>query len=312
MNGVEVLTFGETMAALRAEEPGPLRLARSLRLGVAGAESTVAIGLARLGHRARWAGRVGADEFGGLVTDRLRAERVDVASLSVDDCAPTGLLVREQRTADLARVRYYRSGSAGSRLCAADLAGALDAGARLLSFSGITPALSATAREATAAAVAHAVAADWPVCFDVNYRSALWSRSEAAEALRGLALVSTVVVGGPAELELVAGPDPVAALLAGGVRDVLVKDGERGATLYTAAGTWSEPAVPVTAVDVVGAGDAFTAGYLSALLDGLPEQPRLARAVAVAAFAVASAGDWEGLPTREELTLATAPGTTMR
>ncbi|HEY3611759.1 MAG TPA: PfkB family carbohydrate kinase, partial [Pseudonocardiaceae bacterium] len=149
----DVLTFGETMAVLRAVEPGPLRLAGSLRLGVAGAESTVAIGLARLGHAARWVGRVGDDEFGRLVLDRLRAETVDITHASTDD-APTGLLVREQRTADLARVRYYRTGSAGSRLSVGDLVPALADGARLLLLSGITPALSTSALAATRAAVA--------------------------------------------------------------------------------------------------------------------------------------------------------------
>jgi 2-dehydro-3-deoxygluconokinase len=301
---VDLLTFGETMAVLRAETPGPLRLAHSLRLSLAGAESTVAIGLSRLGHTARWVGRVGDDEFGRLVVERLRAERVDVAAVTVDS-APTGLLVREQRTADLARVRYYRSGSAGSLLCAADLAPALADGARLLLLSGITPALSETALAASQAAVAHA----GDICFDVNYRSALWSREQAADVLAPLAAASTIVVGDRAELELVGGPDPVPALLAGGVREVVVKEGEHGATVWTADGNWSTPARPVTVVDVVGAGDAFLAGYLSGRLDGLDLTARLDRAVAVAGFAVSSMGDWEGLPTRAELPLT---GATLR
>jgi 2-dehydro-3-deoxygluconokinase len=296
---VDVLTFGETMAVLRAEAPGPLRLAHSLRLSLAGAESTVAIGLSRLGHTARWVGRVGGDEFGRLVVERLRAERVDVSSVTVDDGAPTGLLVREQRTADLTRVRYYRSGSAGSRLCAEDLAPALASGARLLLLSGITPALSGTALAAARAAVSHS----GDICFDVNYRSALWSREQAADVLAPLAASSTIVVGDRDELELVGGPDPVPTLLAGGVREVVVKEGEHGATVWTADGSWSAPARPVTVVDVVGAGDAFLAGYLSGRLDGLDLTARLDRAVTVAGFAVSSMGDWEGLPTRAELPL---------
>jgi 2-dehydro-3-deoxygluconokinase len=54
-------------------------------------------------------------------------------------------------------------------------------------------------------------------------------------------------------------------------------------------------------VDTVGAGDAFTAGYLSALLDGLPVEERLRRGVTLGAAAVAASGDWEGLPSRSEL-----------
>jgi 2-dehydro-3-deoxygluconokinase len=59
----------------------------------------------------------------------------------------------------------------------------------------------------------------------------------------------------------------------------------------------------VTAVDTVGAGDALCAGFLSGRLDGLAVDAALDRAVRVAAFAVASSGDWEGLPRRAELEL---------
>jgi 2-dehydro-3-deoxygluconokinase len=64
----------------------------------------------------------------------------------------------------------------------------------------------------------------------------------------------------------------------------------------------------------VGAGDAFTAGYLSALLDGADIPGRLQRGALTGAFAVSTAGDWEGLPTRSELALlaATPGGTTQR
>ncbi|HWO59434.1 MAG TPA: sugar kinase [Umezawaea sp.] len=294
---VDVLTFGETMAVLRATTPGPLRLARSLDLALAGAESTVAIGLSRLGHRVRWVGRVGDDEFGSLITERLLAERVDVVAHR-DPAAPTGLLVREQRTADLARVAYYRAGSAGSRLSPEDLREPLQDGAGVLLVSGITPALSDTARAATEAAVTHAAARGWTVCLDVNHRSKLWSRERASDALTPLAALATVVFGDQSELDLVGGRD---SLLAKGVAEVVTKRGADGAEVTTSTGHWEAPAEPTTVTDVIGAGDAFVAGYLSALLDGLEPVHRLARGTTVAATAIATTGDWEGLPTRAEL-----------
>lgn len=127
--------------------------------------------------------------------------------------------------------------------------------------------------------------------------------------LRPLVSSATVVVGDAGELALVGG---VAELLRGGVREVVVKAGARGASVSTVDGNWSVPAAPVTAVDVVGAGDAFVAGYLSGWLDGLDAAARLARGAVVAGFAVACVGDWEGLPTRAELDLAGPPGTTVR
>jgi sugar/nucleoside kinase (ribokinase family) len=74
-----------------------------------------------------------------------------------------------------------------------------------------------------------------------------------------------------------------------------------------------ELARAVVVRDTVGAGDAFVAGYLSGFLDRLPVEDCLHRAVTVAGFAVATDGDWEGLPTRAELPLLDAPpGTAIR
>ena len=71
--------------------------------------------------------------------------------------------------------------------------------------------------------------------------------------------------------------------------------------------------VPVQAVDPVGAGDAFVAGYLAELLAGRPVADRLATAAACGAFAVTVPGDWEGLPGRDELAALThRPGTVQR
>jgi 2-dehydro-3-deoxygluconokinase len=70
-------------------------------------------------------------------------------------------------------------------------------------------------------------------------------------------------------------------------------------------------AVPV--VDTVGAGDALVAGLLSGQLDGLDTAERLDRAVTCGAFAVATRGDWEGLPTRADLPpLDAPPGAALR
>ncbi|MFD5910596.1 sugar kinase [Streptomyces massasporeus] len=314
----EVVTFGETMAALRAR--GPLKLGGDLGLSVAGAESNVAIGLARLGHRVRWAGRVGADELGELVLRTLRAEGVDTGHAVTDDTGrPTGLLLTEPRLGTLTRVSYYRAGSAGSALTPDDVLRALDPGSRILHLTGITPALSATAAEAalTAAKAAHATGIT--VCLDVNHRSRLWSTDRARTVLRPMLAHTDLLIASEDELPQVLErpdapePDAVHSLLAAGVTEVVVKRGARGATVFTADATSDRAARQVEAVDLVGAGDAFVAGYLSALLQDADVPARLHRAVTTAAFAVATRGDWEGLPTRDELALLDEPdGTTVR
>ncbi|MPZ12713.1 MAG: hypothetical protein GEU89_21315 [Kiloniellaceae bacterium] len=98
--------------------------------------------------------------------------------------------------------------------------------------------------------------------------------------------------------------DPAGALLASGIGEVVVTRGAAGAETVTADGRTTCAAAQVTAIDPVGAGDAFVTGYLSARLDGLGVPARLERGTAVAGFVVSTHGDWEGLPTRAELALA--------
>ncbi|MFH8485949.1 sugar kinase [Streptomyces longisporoflavus] len=327
----DVLTLGETMVALRGS--GPLKLGGSMEVSIAGAESNVAIGLARLGHAARWAGAVGDDEAGELVLRTLRAEGVDVTGASRDPEAPTGLILFEPRLPEVTRVHYYRAGSAGSRLTASAVERAFTAPGppRVLHLTGITPALGPSPLAACRRALELAKEHGTTICLDVNFRSRLWSDEESAAVMRSWMPYVDLLIASDDELPLCAPQttptddtsDLAGQLLARGIREVVVKLGADGATAYTAEGELHAPARPVRAVDAVGAGDAFVAGYLSALLDGpAPEEAklpghdvatRLNRAVTTGAFAVASHGDWEGAPTRAELGLLGAgAGTVVR
>ncbi|MFG3257230.1 sugar kinase [Streptomyces sp. NPDC048172] len=307
--GLTVL--GETMAALSPDHVGPLRHARGLGLSVAGSESTVAIGARRLGHPAAWVGRVGDDELGRLVLTRLRGEDLDVHAVT-DPLAPTGLMLKERPSAGQGRVHYYRAGSAGSRLSPADLPDGLLERTRVLHCSGIALALSATARDAAHTAMRRVRAAGGTVSFDLNHRARLWGEDEARTAWSAVLPLADVVFASADEAALLCGApaDGLAALgralRAYGPHTVVITDGAAGAVSVSPAGTVPVAAVPVTAVDPVGAGDAFVAGYLSALLDDLPEEHRMRRAAAVAALCVAAEGDWEGLPERDRLGTAGA------
>ncbi|MCE7080400.1 sugar kinase [Streptomyces sp. ST2-7A] len=306
------------MLSVRTAEP--LTAGGGARITVAGAESNVAVGLARLGHRAGWAGRLGADEPGRTVLRALRGEGVDLRHATVDETAPTGVMLREGRVGDIARVHYWRSGSAASRQRPEHLAGALAAGARILHLTGITPALGEGPRATVVGAVRHAREHGRTVTLDVNHRERLWSGAEAAPVLRSLLPDVDVLIASEEELSIVAGApgdgerDRVSELFSGGVGEVVVKLGAEGARVHHRDGsTTGAPARRVTVRDTVGAGDAFCAGYLSGLLDGLAAGARLERAVVCGAFAVACEGDWEGLPHRDELTLLDgAPGRTVR
>lgn len=309
--GPDVVTFGETMALLVGASPGPLRLAHTLELRTGGAESNTAIGLARLGHAVSWTGRVGADELGQRVLRDLQAEGVSTTHATTDEQYPTGIMIKSRRASGMTRVTYYRKNSAGSMLRPDHLDANLISSTRILHVSAITAALSRTAADAVAYAMGIAHDAGVLVSLDTNHRTALSTDAQARDMLRQLAEKADVLMANQAEAQLMTGlADPQAALhalttISSG--DVVIKLGEHGAVARVAEQVLTTPAVAVDVVDSVGAGDAFNAGYLSALLDGCSPEERLRRATIAGAFAVMNLGDWEGLPTRDELDIL-APG----
>jgi 2-dehydro-3-deoxygluconokinase len=302
----DVVTFGESMALFRTDPAETLRTARRFTRSIAGAESNVAIGLSRLGFEAGWFGRVGDDPLGLSILDALRAEGVDVSRAIVDGAAPTGVLVRDTHAERRIDVVYARAESAGSRLSPADIDGEYLASARVLHITGITPALSPSARAATAAAVALAAEAGVTVCFDPNLRRRLWpDMAEARRALLPLIERSQIVLLGRAEATLLTGTeDPVAAaqwLVQHGVTTIAVKLGADGALGLRDDDSYHGTALNVHPADPIGAGDAFDAGFLSAWLGGLALSDCIDDGNLAAGLSIQVCGDIEGLPYRREM-----------
>lgn len=301
-----VLTLGESMGLLRQHTPGRLATQRTLEFGFGGAESNVAIALSRLGAEAVWCGRLGRDSVGELIERELRAEGV-LPWITWDPDAPTGLMLKERPTTGSSKVVYYRKNSAGSRIAPADVPDALIEKAALVHVTGITPALSPAADATVESVLRRARAAGIPTSIDLNYRGALWDRVTAGARLTQLVALADLVFAGDDEAAILLGHREVPALAAGlreiGPREAIIKLGERGC--YAEADgeqLWRE-AIPVTAIDTVGAGDAFVAGYLAERLVGAPLPRRLETAVTAGAFACLTSGDWEGLPRRSDFAL---------
>lgn len=314
--GLDVVTFGETMVGLVASDGLDLALSRHFARQAVGAEANVAIGLARLGRRVGLFGRIGSDAFGDSIVRDLRAEGIDLSRVVRDQTRPTGLLARDVWVDRPIQVAYYRSASAGSALCPADVDIDYVRGARLLHLTGITPVLSDSARDATRTALTAATEANVGVVFDPNLRRSLCADAVAVPRLRDLLPRCTVVLAGLDELEALAGErDPQVAareILATGPELVVVKDGIRGSWAFDRSRSWHQPALPANAVDPVGAGDAFAAGFLHAWLDEPCVARALATAAMTAALCVATRGDSTGAPFADDVTAVAAGETDVR
>jgi len=305
---LDVITAGEAMALFAAQQAGPLESVASFARTVAGAELNVAIGLARLGRKVGYISRVGNDSFGRSILSVLDGEGIDRHAVAVDPQHRTGFMLkaRSDDGSDPA-IEYFRAGSAASRLGAADYPRAYCAGARHVHLTGISPALSDSARAFVFEMARDARAAGRTVSFDPNLRPRLWrSQQEMVDTLNELAGLSDWVLPGLAEGRLLTGQAHAEGIaqfyLARGARGVVVKLGAEGA-YYTDG--HSQGRVPARAVarvvDTVGAGDGFAVGVVSALLEGLPLSHAAQRGNAIGARVIQFPGDSDGLPTREEL-----------
>lgn len=294
-----MITIGETMAMVTPEGAEPLVSAARFRVESGGAESNLAVHLASLGRRVVWASRLGADPLGERVLAAISARGVDTRFVERDPLARTGLYVKDPGRG----VSYYRDGSAASLMDPRALDPLPLARAAIVHLSGITPALSAGCAALVDACIdrVRALCAPRPLLsFDVNHRPALWPEGAAPEALRALAARCDLVFVGLDEAERLwgtASAEEVRAFLPEpGV--LVVKDADIGATEFRRSATAPAdervfvPATPTRVVEAVGAGDAFAAGYLHALLGGVSgAAERLAAGHARAVRALSSTRD---------------------
>ncbi|MFN3538936.1 MAG: sugar kinase [Rhodococcus sp. (in: high G+C Gram-positive bacteria)] len=293
----EVICIGETMTLVAPVDATPLASADLFTLHMGGAESTVALYLAELGHHVAWASRVGNDPLGRRIVDDIAAHGVDTSLVRFADEAPTGVYFKDPK-GTATTVHYYRRGSAASHMSPATLDGLPLREAPLVHVSGINAGLSDSCLEMMRALFDLCVGSTTRISFDVNYRPGVWSTAEAGPILLELARRADVVfVGRDESAELWGTTDArsIGTLMDAGphrVETLVVKDSDVGATEITSAGATFVPAHRVDVVEVVGAGDAFAAGYLSGLLTGKEARERLSLGHDLAARALSSTNDY--------------------
>jgi sugar/nucleoside kinase (ribokinase family) len=296
---------------LVANAPGPLEQALGFHKRTAGAETNVAIGLARLNLKVGWASRLGDDSMARYLLREMQREGVDCSQVVCQSGQRTGFQFKARVTdGSDPPVEYHRKDSAASRMGADDVDARWLRSARHLHVTGVFPALSPQTLAATHRAVEVMSAAGRSISFDPNLRPVLWPSPQAMrEGINRLAARCDWVLPGIEEGRFLTGesePEGIAAFYRRqGARLVIVKLGADGACFDGVAGSGRVPAFAVErVVDTVGAGDGFAVGVISALLEGrsVPEAAR--RGAWIGARAVQVIGDTEGLPTRDQLTAA--------
>jgi 5-dehydro-2-deoxygluconokinase len=236
----------------------PLREVRTYTRFVGGFAGNVATGLARLGVSTAIVSRVGDDPHGEFVRDWLAGEGVDVRFLRVDPDWLTPPTFCEVWPPDRFPILFYRRPTAPDwQLVPGDLDLELVAEAPLLYATG-TGLAQSPSRETTLAALA---AHRGTTIFDLDWRPVLWEDPADYPGLAAqAAAASDLVIGNEEE---------VAAARISEIPRLVLKRGERGATVYEGGESTDVPGHPVEVVNGLGAGDAFAAALGHGLLRGL-------------------------------------------
>lgn len=275
---VDVISFGETM--LRFSPPAGIRLedTTTFQAYVAGTESNTLACLARLGLRTQWLSALPLNPMGRRVESELRRHGVgtDAVQWSASNTR-LGIFYAEELSAPLGTQVYYdRANSACANINPDTVDYTLIDAARLLHLTGITPALSESARTVFTRLLQRASEQHIPIVFDVNYRAKLWTPTEAAQGIESACQQADIIlctyhdavdlwhITGSPEIMLrqiaqrfTSRPQP---------KTLVLTLGSEGAAHLVNGIYQHESAISTEGNARFGSGDAFAAGYLAAWL----------------------------------------------
>ena len=287
-NGADIVALGEAMIEFnqaRADDP------RTYLQGFGGDTSNMAIAAARVGARAGYVTHVGDDAFGRMLLALWKEEGVSTAGVATDAAAPTGVyfVTHGQQGHEFS---YLRAGSAASRMTPATLPRALIRGAKILHVSGIRQAISATACDASLAAMDEARAAGVRVSYDTNLRLKLWPLPRARAVILASLARCDFCVPSQDDARLLFDTDDEDAIIGAchraGAPVVVLKRGARGCVVSDGTRTAAFDGHVVASVDATGAGDCFDGAFAARIVSG--DDPFAAARYANAAAAVATTG----------------------
>jgi ribokinase len=242
-----------------------------------------AVAAARLGSDVVFVGRSGADEAGRDLVGEFEREGVDVAHLTVDPVAPSGLAIIT--IDDAAENTIVVSPGANGNVSPSDVEGAsaalMAATVTLLQLEIPMDAVLAAAGASEGIVILNAAPA-------THLPAALLNSIDVLVVNRG-ELATLTGSGDPLSARSL--PVPVTVVTLGG----------EGAHIIRADTRESVAAIDVTPVDTTGAGDTFCGALAAGLDDGLSLESSVRRAVVAGSLAVTAIGARSGMPTLPEL-----------
>ncbi|MFC0471102.1 aminoimidazole riboside kinase [Halalkalibacter kiskunsagensis] len=279
-----------------------------------GAPANVAVGLAQLGIKSTFAGKVGDDVLGRFLRDTLKQYGVQTNRMLLTPDVRTGVVFVTNAEDGERSFDFYIDPSADRFLEANEIVEDDFENHKVLHFGSISM-ISSPAKEATQHAVQVAKEKGMIVSYDPNLRLSLWdSKEQAQETIKSMLAHADFLKISEEELEFITGEKDITKgvekLKEYRIPLLIITLGAEGSYVFTSEGHKHVPALKVKAIDTTGAGDAFVSGMLYSLHEyegniktlSLEEAVRMAKFAAVSgALAASTKGAMTALPTLEEV-----------
>lgn len=288
----------------------PLSESEHFNKYLGGSPANIAVGMARLGRKVGFLGRISDDAFGDFVQGYFEKEGIDVSHVfRCQHGESLGLTFTEILSPTQSSILMYREGVADLMLHPDDVDEEYIASSRSLLISGTSLCTSPT-REAALKALALAKKRGVTVIFDADYRAYTWKNKDEISVYTSLvAEKSDIILGSREEFDLMErllgldGTDRASAAhwLSCGARLLVIKHGKEGSMAYTSGDCWQVKPFPVAAMKGFGGGDGYASACLHGLMTGHSLQESLEMGSASAAMLVASHACSRDMPTVEAL-----------
>jgi 5-dehydro-2-deoxygluconokinase len=318
---IDVISMGRVAVDLYAEQIGvPLEDVQSFQKYLGGCAGNIAVGTARLGMHSAMFSCIGTDAMGRFLQQELLRENVAIHLLKESNKHLTGLVILGIDPPDRFPLIFYRNQCADMQLEKSDIKINDLENAKAIVITG-TCLSTDSMRETTHDVVRKAKQSNTRIIFDIDYRPVLWKLTESGNGeTRYLASTSVsqhyqailadcdVIVGTEEEI-MIAGNDQHIQQALSNIRSmtnapIVMKRGSKGSSIFFQHldQPLNSPAMPVTVLNVLGAGDAFMSGLLRGLLFGESWETSSRYANAAGAIVVTRHGCAPAMPTFLELT----------
>lgn len=277
---------------------------------VGGSPANVAVGLARLGKKVGFIGKVSDDQFGDYVTKFFDDEGIDTSHVTrAKNGEKLGLTFTEMLSPKESSILMYRDGVADLMLEPADVDEEYIRSAKAILISG-TALCQSPSREACLKAMYLAKKNDTKIIFDIDYRPYNWkSADEIAVYYSIVAENSDMIMGSREEYDLteaITAPgrtdeETAAYWLGRGNKIIIIKHGKKGSTAHTADGSFNIKPFPIDKLKSFGGGDGYGSSFIFGLLEGWDIIDCLELGSASASLLVNAHGCSLFMPTLDEL-----------